>query len=559
MSLGQDLAPHLPFLRRYARALTGSQRSGDGFVRATLEAIVADPSSFPRDVDPRLGLYALFQRIWKATEFEVETISNTASGETRDSNEEIAQGRLSALTPLSRQALLLAAMEGFTEDDTAYLLGVSPTDAGRLVAEAVAELEMQTRSDVLIIEDEPIIAMDIETIVRDLGHNVIGVAVTRAEAVQRALENRPGLILADIQLYDDSSGIDAVKDILEVYQVPVIFVTAFPERLLTGERPEPTYLITKPFRRSTFKAAINQALFFGAAPAKPDPPPIPEGFAAAAVDPIPRAMVRPQPSPVNAKVVASQLRYADSTPAAAGSSDSIVNSVRSIHLATAKRLVGNLAGANVGPGFNARFDAIYRLLKRRLTQERALQLVIHARGLERMMGAISERLDDVTVADVAVFVADLIDLLNQLPAYRLFAEEARLAGLTGEAVQIASTVVDELERQPDALVDRALKDAMRSVSAAAAEQGDALTNFAVVRTVSNVFRAVGRFFNERLGKLKQKATDTFDETAGKALGNTLAYLLVGTPIGAALVGLSALFPSEFGFVAQLIRAAKALF
>jgi CheY-like chemotaxis protein len=72
-------------------------------------------------------------------------------------------------------------------------------------------------------------------------------------------------VLADIQLADGSSGIDAVKDILARLDVPVIFITAFPERLLTGERPEPTFLITKPFQRSTVKAAISQALFFNAA------------------------------------------------------------------------------------------------------------------------------------------------------------------------------------------------------------------------------------------------------------------------------------------------------
>jgi hypothetical protein len=53
-----------------------------------------------------------------------------------------------------------------------------------------------------------------------------------------------------------------VKDILQRYDVPVIFITAFPERLLTGERPEPTFLITKPFQPETVKAAIGQALFF---------------------------------------------------------------------------------------------------------------------------------------------------------------------------------------------------------------------------------------------------------------------------------------------------------
>jgi CheY-like chemotaxis protein len=104
--------------------------------------------------------------------------------------------------------------------------------------------------------------MDIEGIVRDLGHDVLGVAMTRDEAVALALDARPGLVLADIQLADDSSGIEAVSEILRNFAVPVIFITAFPERLLTGERPEPTFLITKPFERATVNAAIAQALFF---------------------------------------------------------------------------------------------------------------------------------------------------------------------------------------------------------------------------------------------------------------------------------------------------------
>ncbi|WP_019831637.1 response regulator [Sphingomonas sp. PR090111-T3T-6A] len=258
MSLGQELAPHLPFLRRYARALTGTQKQGDAYVRAALEAIVADPEEFPRDVDPRLGLYKTFQAIWSSSTVE----TGVDGGQDGSSPEVIAQARLSRITPRSRQALLLTAMEGFTNEDTAFLIGVGDTEVEVLVADALAEIERQTHADVLIIEDEPIIAMDLETIVRDLGHGVTGVAVTRDEAVTQAMARRPGLVLADIQLADDSSGIDAVKDILAQFEVPVIFITAFPERLLTGERPEPTFLITKPFQRSTVKAAIAQALFF---------------------------------------------------------------------------------------------------------------------------------------------------------------------------------------------------------------------------------------------------------------------------------------------------------
>ncbi len=258
MSLGQQLAPHLPFLRRYGRALTGSQREGDKYVRATLEAIVAAPAEFPRDRDPRLGLYRMFQGIWSSTNADDDLIvPDDAEGK-----ETLARARLARMTPLSRQALLLTAMEGFSPEDTAYLIEVDTAEVDKLVADALHEIEDQTRARVLIIEDEPIIAMDIETIVRDLGHEVTGVAVTRDEAVALALEDRPGLVLADIQLADDSSGIDAVKDILAEFEVPVIFITAFPERLLTGERPEPTFLITKPFGRATVKAAISQALFF---------------------------------------------------------------------------------------------------------------------------------------------------------------------------------------------------------------------------------------------------------------------------------------------------------
>lgn len=261
MSLGQKLAPHLPFLRRYGRALTGSQTHGDAYVRATLEAIVAAPEGFPHDVDPRLGLYRTFHRIWSSAHLEAPKDDAGDTG----GHEGIARARLAHITPRSRQALLLTAMEGFTAEDAGYLIDATPEEIDGLAAEAISEIERQTRATVLIIEDEPIIAMDLETIVRDLGHEVTGVAVTRDEAVSQALAQRPGLVLADIQLADDSSGIDAVKDILAEFSVPVIFITAFPERLLTGERPEPTFLITKPFQRSTVKAAISQALFFDSA------------------------------------------------------------------------------------------------------------------------------------------------------------------------------------------------------------------------------------------------------------------------------------------------------
>jgi len=248
MTLGQDLAPHLPFLRRYARALTGSQREGDDFVRRTLEFIVADPGAFPRDVDPRLGLYAALIRQWE--------------GE-RDSHRMDAEGdRLDRISPRSRQAMLLTAMEGFTPEDAGWLMRCSREEVEALSAEAFDRIERQAGTAILIIEDEPMIALDLESLVRDLGHRVTNIAVTHEEAVSAARADPPGLVLADIRLADESSGVEAVQEILSELALPVIFVTAYPERLLTGERPEPAFLITKPFQPSTIKAAISQALYF---------------------------------------------------------------------------------------------------------------------------------------------------------------------------------------------------------------------------------------------------------------------------------------------------------
>lgn len=257
MALADDIAQHIPLLRRYARALTGSQNSGDAFVGAALEVIVSEPGDFPTDVAPRIALYAVFQAVWSTASIEVQEPSDPLGP-----GEVITRKRLSSLTPKSRQALLLTAMEGFSNDQAARIMGSEPATIADLVASAINEIDRQTMTNVLIIEDEPIIAMDLEGIVEGLGHTVSAVADTHNRALKAAHDVKPGLVLADIQLADGSSGIDAVKDILNSFEVPVIFVTAYPERLLTGERPEPTFLITKPFQPETVKAAISQALFF---------------------------------------------------------------------------------------------------------------------------------------------------------------------------------------------------------------------------------------------------------------------------------------------------------
>ncbi|QPC85719.1 response regulator [Mesorhizobium sp. NBSH29] len=256
MSLSAKIAPHLPFLRRYARAVSGSQTSGDAVVAAMLEAIIQDVSIFPEASSERIALYSLFAKLFTSVSVKIPHEAPASAWEQR------ASANLSSLSPLPRQAFLLVAVEGFSEEEAAEILDVSADDFTVLLRQASNDISQQVATDILIIEDEPLIAMDIEEMVESLGHRVVGTARTHAEATELFEKTRPKMVLADIQLADGSSGIDAVNEIIATTSVPVIFITAFPERLLTGERPEPAFLVTKPFNPDMVKALISQALFF---------------------------------------------------------------------------------------------------------------------------------------------------------------------------------------------------------------------------------------------------------------------------------------------------------
>ena len=254
--LSTVIGSHLPYLRRYARALTGSQGTGDTFAAATLEAILIDPAALDRGTSPKVGLFRAFHLVWSS--------AGAPLGEPDDRFSTIAQQHMAGLTPNSREALLLNTVEGFTPGEVASIMGIGRDEALGLIDTALDEMKAAVSGEVMIIEDEAIIAMDISAIVTEMGHSIVGIARTRTEAVSLAGRRRPDLILADIQLADNSSGVDAVNDILAELgdDLPVIFITAFPERLLTGERPEPAFLITKPYSEDQVRSAVSQAMFF---------------------------------------------------------------------------------------------------------------------------------------------------------------------------------------------------------------------------------------------------------------------------------------------------------
>ena len=258
-SLSDRISPHLPLLRRFARALAGDQDRADNCVAQTLEALIADSAVIQQSTNPRTTLYRTFLRTWSS----IEDLTPSFGASAPDATAPGAMRTLEAVSRRPRQAFLLTAMEDFTAEDAAHILDTDQPGVLRLLDEAGSQIAAQMATDVLIIEDEPLVAMDLESIVTSLGHRVTGMARTHAEAVAAVEKHRPGLVLADIQLADGSSGLQAVNEILEAKELPVIFITAFPERLLTGTRPEPVFLITKPFRVDAVKAILSQVLFFG--------------------------------------------------------------------------------------------------------------------------------------------------------------------------------------------------------------------------------------------------------------------------------------------------------
>ena len=253
MSVAKVISEQMPDLRRYARALSGSQAVGDAAVGVMLERLVAEPLLFNREADGREESFRLFSLFWNRDD----------PGFAADlSSLGLPDQRMEALAPVARQTFLLTAVEQFTPGQAARILDLPREKIMLLIAEAGRVISAQVAAKVAIIEDEPMIAMDLETILSSLGHQVVGPARTHSEAVALAQAEQPGLVLADIRLADGSSGLEAVNEILENCATPVIFITAYPESLLTGERPEPTFLISKPFRAETVKALVSQALFF---------------------------------------------------------------------------------------------------------------------------------------------------------------------------------------------------------------------------------------------------------------------------------------------------------
>jgi RNA polymerase sigma factor (sigma-70 family) len=253
----ENVLRYVPHLRRHARLLSGSKDVGDEYVRIALELIVAEPERL-QGGDERILLFRAFHAVWSA----LNESDRRRSVDAITIEDRLDQG-LAALAPIERRVLLLAVVEQMTLEQVAQVLEIDVETARRHLAEARASLRHEVELPVLIIEDEPMIAIELSQIVREMGLSVSGTAARQDDAVSAADsagDERLGLVLADIQLQDRGNGIGAAQQILERYNVPIVFVTGFPERLLTGSGLEPAFVVAKPFDPESLKVTIAHAL-----------------------------------------------------------------------------------------------------------------------------------------------------------------------------------------------------------------------------------------------------------------------------------------------------------
>lgn len=246
-----DFIVHLPQMRRHARALTGSQEAGDQLVVAVLDRLGSVPSESHRPA--KIAMFQILADVWLGCFSEQFEKVNEMT---------VVGQQLDAIDQRTRQACLLIALDQFSNEEAAEILRCDVEKLEIELRAARSAVAGHISTNVLIIEDEFLIAAHLEQIILSMGHQIVAKAATQKNAVQAAKNKPVGLILADIKLADGSNGIDAVNELLETFSIPVIFITAYPDALLSGLRPEPTFMVAKPFSAEEVQAVVSQALFF---------------------------------------------------------------------------------------------------------------------------------------------------------------------------------------------------------------------------------------------------------------------------------------------------------
>jgi DNA-binding LytR/AlgR family response regulator len=116
---------------------------------------------------------------------------------------------------------------------------------------------------ILVVEDESIVSKDIQQTLKKLGYQVVGSADNAEDAVKLATELKPDLVLMDIMIKGNKTGIDAAKEIKEKQDIPVIFLTAYADTdtIAKAKEAEPHGYIIKPYKEVDLHTSIEMVLY----------------------------------------------------------------------------------------------------------------------------------------------------------------------------------------------------------------------------------------------------------------------------------------------------------
>ncbi|WP_207481101.1 PhyR family response regulator anti-anti-sigma factor [Arenibaculum pallidiluteum] len=254
-ALADNLMAHLPFLRRYGRALAGSTEEGDALVTRAVEEAFDAPEAYRLDqpVVPasRIPLYAAINRL-----FDERGGKPPASAVLHP-----IEQALRRLPEEYRRIFVLVSLEELSFSQVAEVMAIAPERVREAMAGAQAAVREQLVATILIVEDDAIIAFDLSETVISMGHRVAGTAATQDEALAVAAAQNPTLALMDLRLAHGDSGIATAQALRERSSLPIIFVTAFAEELRQRGLDHLGPVIKKPFTREQIERAITQAVF----------------------------------------------------------------------------------------------------------------------------------------------------------------------------------------------------------------------------------------------------------------------------------------------------------
>lgn len=241
---------HTATVRQFARAIFADRLIGDELTRLALAKVNIDPNS---STDSLTDLLHAFLHTWRMASSGKRTEESLFSDEA-----------LFAALPEppgdDRLMLLLVDVLSFTPETAAKIIAMNDRDPHKALELGRQLISLPRNAQAMIIEDEPLIAADLREILTSMGIEVCGEANTADKAVAMSRRQKPNIILADYNLIGMKTGADAVMEIQDKHDCPIVFITGYPEQVLTGEDVEPDFVISKPYRIESVKAAVAHCL-----------------------------------------------------------------------------------------------------------------------------------------------------------------------------------------------------------------------------------------------------------------------------------------------------------